>query len=149
MIGPPRMQVLFDTRDIKDAETSAMDHGKRIATTLIDLWYGTSYFSSLGRGFSGAFAVVGTHKKAKNCPMRPLSQQQKWPKGGRRGQTRFTVNQRDSWVGHVILASEESGTSKEFQTKLGSWLAMTVSAYAPFYDEENNKLDWMEETPYG
>ena len=38
---------------------------------------------------------------------------------------------------------------KEFQTKLGSWLAMTVSAYAPFYNEETGKLDWMEETPYG
>ena len=150
MFSNPRMHILFDTRDKEDSESSALDHGKRIASTLLDLWYNTNYFSSLGRGFSGAFKVVSTHEKAKNCPMRPSSQQTKLPKGaGHRANKRFTVKQRDSWLGHVILAADQCGTSKEFQTKLGSWLAMTVSAYAPFYNEETGKLDWMEETPYG
>ena len=42
---------------------------------------------------SGAFAVMGTHKKAKNCPMRPKSQQVSYPRGSRRGGRRFTVDQ--------------------------------------------------------
>ena len=58
------------------------------------------------------------------------------------------MDQRDSWVGHVMVAAEECGTSQQFQEKLGVWLAMTVSAYAPFYDEINDRLDWMEESPY-
>lgn len=41
------------------------------------------------------------------------------------------------------------GNIKEFQEKLGSWLAMTVSAYAPFVDPTTGQLDWMEESPYG
>ena len=148
MFSNPRMKVLFDTRREEDSKSSAMDHGKRIACTLLDLWYGTNHFSSLGRGSNGAFAVAGTHRQAKNCPTRPLSQQTPLPKGSPRASKRFTVNQRDSWVGHICLAAEECETSKEFQTKFGWWLATAVSAYAPFYDEETGELDWMEESPY-
>ena len=147
MFANPRMQVLFDTRH-KDTASSAMDHGKRIAATLLDECHGTHYFSSLGRGFSGAFAVLGTHKKAKNCPMRPLSHQKPLPDGHPRANKRFTTAQRDSWVGHIMLAAKECGTSEQFQRNMGLWLAMTVSVYAPFHDEETGNLDWMEETPY-
>ena len=97
---------------------------------------------------SGAFSVMGTHKKAKNCPMRPKSQQVSHPRGSRRGGRRFTVDQRDSWVGHVMCAAEECGASVEFQEEFGKWLAMTVSAYAPFVDAETGELDWMEESTY-
>ena len=149
MFSNPRMKVLFDTRKEEDAKSSAMDHGKRIASTLLDLWYGSNHFSALGRGLNGTLVVSETHKQAKNCPMRPLSQQLQLPKdGGLRASRRFTVKQRDSWVGHVCLAAEECGTSKEFQSKLGWWLATAVSAYAPFYNEETGELDWMEESPY-
>ena len=147
MFENPRMQVLFDTRH-KDSASSAMDHGKRIAATLLDECHGTHYFASLGRGFSGAFAVLGTHKKAKNCPMRPLAHQKALPEGHRKANRRFTTAQRDSWVGHIMVAAEQCGTSESFQKKFGMWLAMTVSAYAPFLDEETGILDWMEETPY-
>ena len=150
MFSNPRMQVLFDTRKDEHSKSSAMDHGKRIASTLLDLWYGTNHFASLGRGFSGALAVSGTHRQAKNCPMRPLSQQLQLPKGGgSRASRRFTVKQRDSWVGHVCLAAEKCGTSEEFQSQFGKWLATAVSAYAPFYDEDSGELDWMEESSYG
>ena len=47
-----------------------------------------------------------------------------------------------------MVACELCQTSPEFQKKLGTWLAMTVSAYAPFVDERTGKLDWMEESPY-
>ena len=68
------------------------------------------------------------------------------PVGNRRANRRFTVDQRDAWVGHVMVAAEECGTSKQFQEKLGLWLAIAVSA--PFYDEINDRLDWMEESAY-
>ena len=141
------MQVLFDTRD-KDTNVNALEHGKRIAATLLDECWGTSYFSQLGRGFSGAFAVMGTHAKAKGCPMRLTNHQIARPENHRRGNRRFTTKQRDTWVGNMMCAAEECGTSEEFKNKYGLWLAMTVSAYAPFYDEDKNVLDWMEETPY-
>ena len=54
------------------------------------------------------------------------------------------MKQRDSWIGHVLLAAEECGTSRKFQTKIGKWLANLMTIYAPFYDEENNKLDRFE-----
>ena len=94
-------------------------------------------------------AVLGTHAKAKRCPLRPKSQQAPLPKGHRKANCRFTTQRRDSWVGHAVLASEQCGASVEFQEKLGSWLAMTVSAYAPFVDPTTGPLDWMEESPYG
>ena len=72
MFANPRMSVLFDTRH-SDSAANALDHGKRVAATLYDECFKTSQFSKLGRGFSGAFAVVGTHNRAKKCPMRPLS----------------------------------------------------------------------------
>ena len=148
MFGNPRMRVLFDTRD-PDTACSALEHGKRVASTLLDEVHRTSLFEKLGRGFSGAFAVLGTHAKAKRCPLRPKSQQTPLPKGHRKANCRFTTQQRDSWVGHAVLASEQCGASAEFQEKLGSWLAMTVSAYAPFVDPTTGQLDWMEESPYG
>jgi hypothetical protein len=178
LFANPRMHVLFDTRDL-DTAVSAMDHGKRIASTLLDETLGTRYFSSLGRGGSGAFAVMGTHSKAKQCPMRPTSQQKQLPSGHRKANRRFTVDQRalgnldpsapacsdlpkvlaqharscsagDTWVGSHMCAAEECGASEGFQQKYGLWLAMLVSAYAPFVvDVQTGQLDWMEETPYG
>ena len=47
-----------------------------------------------------------------------------------------------------MCAAEECGASVDFQKKYGLWLAMSVSAYAPFVDEETGKLDWMEESSY-
>ena len=115
----------------------------------MDEIYGTRYFSTLGRGHSGAFAVMGTHSKAKRCPFRPTAQQVELPKGHPRANRRFTTDQRDSWVGNMMNAAEECGTSPEFQEKLGLFLAMQVSAYAPFVDAQTGKLDWMEESSYG
>ena len=69
LFANPRMNVLFDTRD-EDTAASALDHGKRIACTLLDECHGTRSFASLGRGFSGAFAVMGTHNKVR-APRRP------------------------------------------------------------------------------
>ena len=147
LFANPRMFVLFDSRDA-DSAVSAMDHGKRIAATLLDETLGTSYFASLGRGFSGAFSVMGTHSKAKRCPMRPSSQQRELPAGHRKANRRFTTDQRDTWVGSHMCAAEECGASEAFQQKYGLWLAMLVSAYAPFVDERTGQLDWMEESPY-
>jgi len=148
MFANPRMNVLFDTRD-KDSAASAMDHGKRICSTLLDAVFGTRYFASLGRGFSGAFAVMGTHAKAKRCPMRPKTEQVELPRGHRKANRRFTTKQRDSWVGHIMIGCEQCACSEKFQKKLGLWLAMVVSAYAPFVNEETGVLDWMEESRYG
>lgn len=148
MFVNPRMLVLFDTRSEEDANTSAMDHGRRIVCALMDQIHGTATYATLGRGFSGFFAVTPTHNKAKACPMRPLSQQVPLPKGHPRANARFTTDQRDTWVGNVMCAAEECGTSEAFQTKLGLWLAMQVSVYAPFMKEETHELDWMEETPF-
>ena len=104
LFANPRMYVLFNTGD-PDSAVSAMDHGKRIAATLLDEVLQTRYFASLGRGFSGAFAVMGTHSKAKQCPFRPMSQQVALPKGHRKANRRFTTDQRDTWVGsHVLIA---------------------------------------------
>jgi len=148
MFANPRMHVLFDTR-YEDTRQSAFEHGRRVASTLLDETHNTSYFQNLGRGFSGSFAVIDTHKRAKQCPMRPKAQQVSLPLNHPRGSHRFTVKQRDSWVGHAMQGAEACGASDEFVKKLGLWLAMAVSAYAPFFDEASGKLDWMEETPYG
>ena len=147
LFANPRMNVLFNADS--DSQACAMDHGKRIAATLLDETLGTRYFASLGRGFSGAFSVMGTHSKAKKCPFRPKSEQVEMPKGHRKANRRFTTDQRDSWVGSHMAAAAECGASEAFQTKYGLWLAMLVSAYAPFVDEKTGKLDWMEETAYG
>ena len=40
-----------------------------------------------------------------------------------------------------MCACEDLQTSEAFQEKFGLWLAMTVSAYAPFVDEETGELD--------
>ena len=91
---------------------------------------------------------MGTHSKAKKCPMRPANQQVAMPKGHPRANRRFTVKQRDTWVGSHMCAAEECGASDAFQQKYGLWLAMLVSAYAPFVDEDTGQLDWMEESFY-
>jgi hypothetical protein len=146
LFANPRMFVLFASD--ADSQSCAMDHGKRIAATLLDETLGTRYFASLGRGMSGAFTVMGTHAKAKQCPFRPASQQVALPSGHRKANRRFTADQRDSWVGSHMSAAAECGASEAFQHKYGLWLAMLVSAYAPFVDERTGKLDWMEATPY-
>ena len=148
MFANPRMYVLFDTRK-SDSAVNALEHGKRIACTLLDEMHNTSYFQALNRGFSGAFAVMGTHAHAKLCPMRPKSQQIATPTGHRKANRRFTTKQRDTWVGSIMCAAEECQCSKAFEEKFGLWLAMTVSAYAPFIDEDTGVLDWMEESKYG
>ena len=147
LFANPRMSVLFDSRK-RDTAVSAMDHGKRIAATLLDETLGTRYYASLGRGFSGAFAVMGTHAHAKQCPMRPKAQQVARPEGHRKANRRFTIDQRDSWVGSHMCAAEECGASTAFQERYGRWLAMLVSAYAPFVDEASGQLGWMEESQY-
>lgn len=147
LFANPRMYVLFNTNDA-DSAVCAMEHGKRIAATLMDGTLGTRFFASLGRGGSGAFTVMGTHSKAKKCPMRPSTQQVALPKGHPRANRRFTTAQRDTWVGSHMCAAEECGASAAFQEKYGKWLAMLVSAYAPFVDESTGQLDWMEESPY-
>lgn len=148
LFANPRMWVLFDTREA-DSAACAMDHGKRIASALLDGWHGSSYFGSLGRGFSGASFAPRTHNRAKNCPMRPLHQQVPMPAGHALANRRFTTAQRNTWVGSHMCAAEECGASQEFQEKYGLWLAMTTSAYGPFLDEDTGKLDWMEESSYG
>ena len=147
MFANPRMRVLFDTRH-EDTAVSAFDHGKRVASTLLDECHGTSYFASLGRGHSGAFAVMGTHSQAKACPMRPKNHQVSLPAGHPRGNRRFTTAQRDTWVGHIMSACEQLQTSQEFKESFGIWLSTTTSAYAPFVNEDTGESDWMEEMPY-
>ena len=51
------------------------------------------------------------------CPMRPKSQQQPMPKGHPKANRRFTIDQRDTWVGSHICAAEECGASQAFQEK--------------------------------
>jgi len=80
--------------------------------------------------------------------MRPTSEQVELPAGHRKANRRFTTAQRDTWVGSHMCAAEECGCSEAFQHKYGLWLAMLVSAYAPFVEEATGRLDWMEETPY-
>lgn len=125
MFADPRMNVLFDSRH-PDTNVSALDHGKRVASALMDRWYGTNYFESLGRGSSFS-AVTPTHRRAKSCPMRP---------DHHRRAGRFTTTQRDAWIGHVCCAAEEVGASNEFQRQLGGYLAASVDIYAPFMEED-------------
>jgi hypothetical protein len=76
MFANPRVHVLFDTGDESSA-ANALEHGKRIAATLLDQVHHTREYAKLGRGSSGAFVVMGTHAKAKKCsidaPQEPAS----------------------------------------------------------------------------
>ena len=64
MFSNPRMNVLFDTSHKNDANSNALDHGKRVASSLLDLKFGTTYFGSLGRSHHLArVAVQGSHMK--------------------------------------------------------------------------------------
>jgi hypothetical protein len=66
MFSNPRMNVLFDTSHKNDANSNALDHGKRVACSLLDLKFGTTYFGSLGRSHHLARVVVqGSHMKVK------------------------------------------------------------------------------------
>ena len=66
MFSNPRMNVLFDTSHKNDANSNALDHGKRVASSLLDLKFGTTYFGSLGRSHHLArVAVQGSHMKVK------------------------------------------------------------------------------------
>ena len=66
MFSNPRMNVLFDTSHKNDANSNALDHGKRVASSLLDLQFGTTYFGSLGRSHHLARVVVqGSHMKVK------------------------------------------------------------------------------------
>ena len=66
----------------------------------------------------------------------------------RRANRRFTTDQRDTWVGSHMCAAEECGASSDFAEKYGLWLAMLVSAYAPFHNEATGELGWIEESSY-
>ena len=113
MFADPRMSVLFDSRH-QDTNVCALDHGKRIASFLADRNYGTQLFSKLGRG-AGNFTMLGrAHLKAKKCPMRPQRHQNE--KGTTMGvkSPPFTVDQRDTWLGHVMCSAELCGASVEF-----------------------------------
>ena len=48
-----------------------------------------------------------------------------------------------------MCGAEDLGASQAFVEEWGKWLAMTVSAYAPFVNEDTGELEWMEETRYG
>lgn len=129
MFEDPRMNVLFDSRHA-DTNVSAKEHGKRVSSALLDRWFGTNYFMSLGRGNS-FMAVTPSHQRAKGCPMRPQHH---------RAARLFTVTQRNAWLGHVCCAAEEAGASPEFQQKLGGWLAANISIYAPFLQEQERSF---------
>ena len=138
MFANPRMSVLFNSSQ-KDTNVCALDHGKRVANLLLDFNYDTSYLRAAGRG--NVFARLNqAHQTAKKCPMRPeikkfgIKQSKALP---------FTINQRDSWVGSVMDSAEQCGCSEEFQKMLGVHLALAVSAYGPFVNEDNGELDYM------
>merc|ERR1712228_136895 len=126
------MNVLFDTRH-SDTASSAIEHGKRVASALLDRWFGTRFFASLGRDHSTAFyQVPPTHVRAKSCPMRPMAHQK---------HKKFTTTQRDAWVGHVIRAAQQWQTSEAFQRALGYWLAKNIDVYAPFVNDLDQTKD--------
>jgi hypothetical protein len=54
----PRMNVLFDTR-FEDTNVSALEHGKRIGSAMLDQWFGTSFYPSLKRDHSRAAVQIG------------------------------------------------------------------------------------------
>ena len=124
MFADPRMSALFDTRD-DDTAVSAIEHAKRVACALLDVWYGTRYFPSLGRGTRFG-QVKSSHGRAKSCPMRP---------DGHLKHKLFTTTQRDTWIGHAVCAAEECGTSDEFQKVFGNWLSKAMGIYGPFADD--------------
>merc|ERR1711971_689408 len=87
------------------------------------------------------FQVTPTHKRAKACPMRPLQHQK---------HKKFTTTQRDAWLGHVICAAKQVGTSQDFQRSLGRWCAKNIDVYAPFVDDyaETRNIRLMKEDTY-
>ena len=58
------MWVLFDTRD-RDTAVNAMEHGKRIAATLMDETLGTAYFRHNGQTHSHIHARTHSHAHAR------------------------------------------------------------------------------------
>ena len=50
MFANPRMLVLFDTRH-EDTNVCAYEHGRRVASLVLDRWHSTSRFDELNRGF--------------------------------------------------------------------------------------------------
>ena len=164
-----RLPFLGSRANHKETNVSALDHGKRVASVFLDKWSGlrardplkgSTYYNSLERPYAVdvqgehlVASVSASHGQSKRCPMRPKSQQVDTPTGMPAGHPlsnkRFTTEQRDSWVGHVICSAEEVGASPEFQEKLGLWIAQATSQYAAFYDEATGRLDWMSETPMG
>ena len=60
MFASPRMSVLFDTRHA-DTYVCALEHGKRVASNLLDSWYGTNYYEKLGRGHSPISMIEKAH----------------------------------------------------------------------------------------
>jgi len=126
MFKDPRMSVLFDTRH-DDTNVSALEHGKRIGSAMLDQWFGTSYFASLGRKYSrAAMQIAIGHNRAKGCPMRPRKQ---------RGSRTFTVAQRNTWLGYAWMGAEDVGASKEFCQGMVDWLAGNLGFMGKFQED--------------
>ena len=127
LFADPRMRVLFDTR-FEDTNVSAMDHGKRLGSAMLDQWFGTRYFPSLKRDSSRAPIQIGpSHQRAKGCPMRPREHQ-------RSGM--FTVAQRNTWLGSVWCSLEEVGASDDFRNAVVDWMSGNIAFMGQFLDED-------------
>ena len=69
MFKDPHLLVLFDSRD-KDTMVSALEHGTRLASVILNRWTGGNQYEKLNRGnlFSN---LSKSHQRAKKCPFRP------------------------------------------------------------------------------
>ena len=64
MWADPRMSVLFDTRDPVDAKVCALDHGKRVASLILDRGkpiYPGSHYDKLKRPAGGLTMINHVH----------------------------------------------------------------------------------------
>jgi len=126
MFEDPRMRVLFDTRH-DDTNVSALEHGKRIGSAMLDQWFGTSFYPSLKRDSSRAAIQIGpSHGRAKQCPMRPREH---------RRSGMFTVAQRNTWLGYAWMGAEDIGATEEFRDKMVDWMAGNLGFMGQFQDE--------------
>ena len=123
MMADPRMAVLFDTSHA-DTNVSAAIHGERLALALMTQWCGDpGYYKLRGRRGTHMFHVLQvSHQRAKGCPMRSRSLQG-------RG---FTVDQRDSWLGHLWYAGEECSVPSKLRDHIVLHLGTAIGLYGPF-----------------
>ena len=121
MYGDPLLYVLFDVSH-PDTNVSALEHGARLGTVIADRMLGGQQWRKLNRGSNLFQTLHNTHGRAKGCPMRPKSHRNQG----------FTINQRNSWLGHNHAASLEMGCSQKFADKLTSHLASLIGFYGPW-----------------